>query len=75
VLALPAYPKWRQWLQKSQPALRVIWGKHDLSFDPGEPENAQVHGRRRDISLSIRKPVRSQILMDKFMQGLKEIFF
>jgi len=32
------YPKWQAWMQKSQPQLLVIWGKHDLSFDPGEPE-------------------------------------
>ena len=32
------YPKWQAWLQKKQPRLLVIWGKHDLSFDPGEPE-------------------------------------
>jgi pimeloyl-ACP methyl ester carboxylesterase len=45
-----AYPKWQAWLQKTQPRLLVIWGKHDLSFDLGEPEryrkdvpNAQVH--------------------------------
>lgn len=45
-----AYPKWQVWMQKTQPKLIVIWGKHDLSFDPGEPEryrkdvpNAQVH--------------------------------
>jgi pimeloyl-ACP methyl ester carboxylesterase len=45
-----AYPKWQEWLQKSQPRLLVIWGKHDLSFDPGEPEryrkdvpSAEVH--------------------------------
>ena len=25
-------------MQKTQPRLLVIWGKHDLSFDPGEPE-------------------------------------
>ena len=44
------YPKWQAWMQKSQPQLLVIWGKHDLSFDPGEPEryrkdvpSAQVH--------------------------------
>ncbi len=37
-------------MQKKQPSLLVIWGKHDLSFDPGEPERyrkdvpkAQVH--------------------------------
>ena len=33
-----AYPKRQEWLRKSQPRLLVIWGKHDLSFDPGEPE-------------------------------------
>ena len=45
-----AYPKWRAWMQKTQPKLLVIWGKHDLSFDPGEPERyrkdvpkAEVH--------------------------------
>ena len=45
-----AYPKWQAWLQKTQPKLLVLWGKHDLSFDPGEPEryrkdvpNAAVH--------------------------------
>lgn len=44
------YPKWQAWMQKTQPRLLVVWGKHDLSFDPDEPEryrkdvpNAQVH--------------------------------
>ena len=45
-----AYPKWQAWLQKTQPRLLVVWGKHDVSFDPGEPERyrkdvpkAEVH--------------------------------
>jgi len=45
-----AYPKWQAWMQKTQPELLVLWGKHDLSFDPGEPERyrndvpgAEVH--------------------------------
>ena len=45
-----AYPKWQAWLQKTQPRLLVLWGKHDLSFDLGEPERyrkdvpeAEVH--------------------------------
>jgi len=45
-----AYPKWGAWMQKAQPRLLVIWGKYDLSFDPGEPEryrkdvpHAEVH--------------------------------
>jgi pimeloyl-ACP methyl ester carboxylesterase len=32
------YPKWQAWMQKTQPKLLVLWGRHDLSFDPGEPE-------------------------------------
>jgi pimeloyl-ACP methyl ester carboxylesterase len=45
-----AYPKWQAWLQKTQPKLLVLWGKHDPSFDIGEPErfgkdvpNAEAH--------------------------------
>ena len=45
-----AYPKWQAWMRDKQPRLLVIWGKYDLSFDPGEPEryrydvsNAEVH--------------------------------
>jgi pimeloyl-ACP methyl ester carboxylesterase len=45
-----AYLRWQEWMQKAQPRLLVLWGKHDLSFDPGEPEryrmdvpNAEVH--------------------------------
>jgi pimeloyl-ACP methyl ester carboxylesterase len=44
------YPKWQAWMQKTQPKLLVLWGKHDLSFDLGEPERyrkdvpkAEVH--------------------------------
>jgi pimeloyl-ACP methyl ester carboxylesterase len=45
-----AYPKWQAWMQKNRPHLLVIWGKHDLSFDPDEPEryrkdvpDAEIH--------------------------------
>ncbi len=45
-----AYPEWQEWLQRMRPKLLVLWGKHDLSFDPGEPERyhkdvptAEVH--------------------------------
>lgn len=45
-----AYPKWQAWMQKTQPKLLVLWGRHDLSFDLGEPEryrkdvsNAEIH--------------------------------
>jgi pimeloyl-ACP methyl ester carboxylesterase len=47
---LEAYLKWQAWMQKTQPKLLVLWGRHDLSFDPGEPEryrtdvpNAEVY--------------------------------
>jgi pimeloyl-ACP methyl ester carboxylesterase len=45
-----AYPIWQAWLQKTRPKLMVVWGKHDPSFDVGEPErfrkdvpDAEVH--------------------------------
>jgi pimeloyl-ACP methyl ester carboxylesterase len=38
------YPKWQAWMQLGKPRLLVIWGKHDLSFDLGEPERY-----RRDV--------------------------
>ena len=45
-----SYPKWQAWVQKTHPKLLVLWGKHDLSFDLGEPERyrkdvpeAEVH--------------------------------
>jgi pimeloyl-ACP methyl ester carboxylesterase len=38
-----AYPKWQAWMRATQPQLLVIWGKHDPSFDPGEPERYRAH--------------------------------
>lgn len=45
-----SYPIWQAWMRETQPRLLVIWGKYELSFDPGEPEryrkdipNAEVH--------------------------------
>jgi pimeloyl-ACP methyl ester carboxylesterase len=45
-----AYPKWQAWMREKQPRLLVVWGKHDPSFDIGEPERyrkdvpkAEVH--------------------------------
>jgi pimeloyl-ACP methyl ester carboxylesterase len=47
---LASYPKWQEWMRMNKPRLLVIWGKHDLSFDLGEPERyrkdvpgAEVH--------------------------------
>ena len=66
---------WRQWLQKSQPAPRVIWGKHDLSFDPGESEryrkdvpNAQVHVLDAGHFALDTKAGEIADLVDKFMR-------
>jgi len=39
-----SYPKWQEWMRKNKPRLLVVWGEHDLSFDPGEPERY-----RRDV--------------------------
>ena len=39
-----SYPKWQAWLQKMQPKLLVVWGKHDKSFTISEPE-----AYRRDV--------------------------
>ena len=46
-----AYPKWRAWMQKTQPRLLVIWGKHGLSFDPGEPERYRKDVAKAEVHL------------------------
>jgi len=33
-----SYTTWQAWMRRTQPKLLVVWGKHDLSFDLGEPE-------------------------------------
>jgi pimeloyl-ACP methyl ester carboxylesterase len=44
-----AYPKWQAWLQKTQPRLLVLWGRHDLSFDRGEPERYRKDVPKADV--------------------------
>jgi len=44
-----AYPLWQAWLRKTQPRLLVIWGRHDLSFDPGEPERYRKDVPRAEV--------------------------
>ena len=39
-----AYPAWQRWMREREPRLLVIWGQHDPSFDPSEPE-----AYRRDV--------------------------
>jgi pimeloyl-ACP methyl ester carboxylesterase len=45
------YPKWQAWMQKTQPRLLVIWGKHDLSFDLGEPERYRKDVQTAEVSV------------------------
>ena len=42
-----AYPKWQAWMREKQPRLLVIWGKYDLSFDPGGAGSAIARTCRR----------------------------
>jgi pimeloyl-ACP methyl ester carboxylesterase len=44
-----AYPTWQAWLQKAQPKLLVLWGKHDPSFDIGEPERFRKDVPRAEV--------------------------
>jgi hypothetical protein len=45
----------------------VLWGKHDLSFDLGEPEryrkdvpSAEVHAKADDIAAFVRQFMKAQ---------------
>src|SRR6202021_2873803 len=73
-----AYPKWQAWLQKTQPKLLVLWGKHDLSFDPGEPERyrkdvptAQVYVLDAGHFALDTKADEMATLVREFMKGRK----
>jgi pimeloyl-ACP methyl ester carboxylesterase len=70
-----AYPKWQAWLQKTQPKLLVLWGKHDLSFDLGEPEryrkdvpNAKVYVLEAGHFALDTKAVKIAELVSDFMK-------
>jgi pimeloyl-ACP methyl ester carboxylesterase len=73
-----AYPKWQAWMQKTQPKLLVFWGKHDLSFDLGEPEryrkdvpNAEVHVLDAGHFALDTKPDKIGALVREFMKSQK----
>jgi pimeloyl-ACP methyl ester carboxylesterase len=73
-----AYPTWQEWLQRTQPELLVLWGKHDLSFDLGEPDryrkdvpNAQVHILDAGHFALDTKPEEIAVLVREFMNGQK----
>jgi hypothetical protein len=46
-----AYPKWQAWMRKKQPRLVVVWGKHDLSFDLGEPERYHKDAAKAEVHI------------------------
>jgi pimeloyl-ACP methyl ester carboxylesterase len=61
-----------------QPSLLVIWGKHDLSFDPGEPERyrkdvpkAEVHVLDAGHFALDTKADEIAVLVSQFMKTLK----
>jgi len=65
-------------MQKTQPRLLVLWGKHDLSFDPGEPEryrkdvpHAQVHVLDAGHFALDTKPDEIAALIREFMNTQK----
>jgi pimeloyl-ACP methyl ester carboxylesterase len=73
-----AYPKWQEWMQKNQPELLVLWGRHDLSFDPGEPERyrkdvpaAHVHVLEAGHFALDTKADDIAALVRQFMKALK----
>jgi pimeloyl-ACP methyl ester carboxylesterase len=73
-----SYPTWQTWMQKNQPRLLVIWGKHDLSFDLGEPQRyrkdvpkAEVHVLDAGHFALDTKADEIAELVNKFMQGQK----
>jgi pimeloyl-ACP methyl ester carboxylesterase len=65
-------------MQKTQPRLLVIWGKHDPSFDPGEPERyrkdvpgAEVHVLDAGHFALDTKPGEIAALVRNFMSSQK----
>jgi pimeloyl-ACP methyl ester carboxylesterase len=73
-----AYPKWQAWMREKQPRLLVIWGKHDLSFDLGEPEryrkdvaDAQIHVLDASHFALDTKADEIAALVHDFMNGQK----
>jgi pimeloyl-ACP methyl ester carboxylesterase len=73
-----AYPTWQAWMKKTQPRLLVLWGKHDLSFDLGEPEryrkdvpDAEVHVLDAGHFALDTKADEMAALVREFMKGRK----
>jgi pimeloyl-ACP methyl ester carboxylesterase len=71
-----AYPKWQAWMRERQPRLLVLWGRHDPSFDIGEPDryrkdvpSAQVHVLDGGHFALDTKADEIAALVRSFMQG------
>jgi hypothetical protein len=72
-----AYPKWQAWMQKTQPRLLVLWGKHDLSFDlgragalsQGRADRGGVRARRRTLRAGYEGRCEIAALVRGFMQS------
>jgi pimeloyl-ACP methyl ester carboxylesterase len=70
-----SYPLWQRWLRSAQPRLMVIWGRHDLSFESGEPERyrrdvpqAEVHVLEAGHFALDTKADEIASLVDRFMR-------
>jgi len=71
-----SYPSWQAWMQKTQPRLLVLWGRHDLSFELGEPERyrqdvpeAEVHILEAGHFALDTKADEIAALVDQFLQA------
>jgi pimeloyl-ACP methyl ester carboxylesterase len=74
-----SYPKWQAWMRERKPRLLVVWGKHDPSFDIGEPEryrsdvpNAEVHVLEAGHFALDTKADEIAALVSGFMQAKKQ---
>jgi pimeloyl-ACP methyl ester carboxylesterase len=75
---IESYPKWQAWMRERKPRLLVVWGKHDPSFDIGEPEryrkdvpDAEVHVLDAGHFALDTKADEIAALVKDFMQGKK----
>jgi hypothetical protein len=66
-------------MQKTEPKLLVIWGKHDLSFDPGVPERYRKDVASAEVSVLDAghfaldtKAGEIAVLVRQFMKAQKE---
>ena len=73
-----SYRQWQAWMRERKPRLLVVWGKHDPSFDIGEPEryrkdvpDAKVHVLDAGHFALDTKADEIAALVSDFMQGRK----